>query len=368
MSIMEFDIICADSEEKLADFEPESVDLAVTSPPYFQQREYTTGSLGNEETIEDYLDGIIRPFARLVRVMKPTGNIVYNMGDKIIGGSLQLIPYRFALRVLHQFNLRLVNDITWIKSNPTPHQFTRRLTISAEPFFHFAIGSSYYYDRQAFQPSEPKPRSKPTDKLGSRYRTLIESSELNEDERQAAHKALDEAIADVCEGRIHSFRMKIRGIHAPAYGGQEGGRKIRIERDGFTIIRITGQPMKRDLIESPVESLPGNEHPAVFPVRVIRELVRLLCPPGGLVLDPYLGSGSTMVAALLEGRNCIGIDISEEYCRSARNRVLQMIDDSAAAGTEGYYPALTQNNETLSARINTDLFNEIEMPAQQTLL
>ena len=364
---MKFEIICADSEDKLLDFEPDSVDLVVTSPPYFQQREYTTGSLGSEATIEEYLDGIIRTFARIVRVMKPTGSIVYNMGDKIIGGSLQLIPYRFALRALHQFRLRLVNDITWMKSNPTPHQFARRLTISAEPFFHFAIGSGYYYDRQAFQPSEPKPRAKPTDKLGRRYRTLIESSELNEDERQAAHKALDKAIADVCEGRMHSFRMKIRGIHAPAYGGQEGGRKIRIERDGFTIIRITGQPMKRDLIESPVESLPGNEHPAIFPVRVVRELIRLLCPPDGLVLDPYLGSGSTMVAALLEGRSCIGIDISEEYCRSAQNRVSQTLDKLALAEAEGN-PALAQNNEALPARTDADSFNEIDIPAQWALL
>ncbi len=67
--------------------------------------------------------------------MKPTGNIVYNMGDKIIDGSMLLVPYRFALRVLEDYNLRLVNDITWVKSNPTPHQFSRRLIASTEPFF-----------------------------------------------------------------------------------------------------------------------------------------------------------------------------------------------------------------------------------------
>ena len=325
-SNMKYQIFCADSNVKLSDFEPESVDLVVTSPPYYRQREYTTRGLGNEATIEEYLDGIIRTFVQILRVMKPTGNIVYNMGDKVIDGSLQLIPYQFALKVLYQFNLRLVNEITWTKSNPTPHQFNRRLTFSTEPFFHFAKTNKYYYDRLAFLPSAPKPRPKPTSKLGSRYRKLIDSSELNEYERKSAHKALDEAIADVFEGRIHSFRMKIRGIHAPAYGGQEGGRKIRIEQDGFTIIRITGNPMKRDIIESPVESLPGNGHPAIFPVRVIREVVRLLCPQDGLVLDPYLGSGSTMVAAILENRNCIGIDISEQYCCSAHNRVLQTMD------------------------------------------
>lgn len=321
----QYRVVCSDNRSLLSDFAAESVDLVVTSPPYFSQREYATPGLGNEESVEEYLDNIIRTFAQIIRVMKPTGNIVYNMGDKITGGSLQLIPYRFAIRALNEFDLRLVNDITWIKRNPTPHQFSRRLTVSTEPFFHFALNGEYYYNRDAFQPAAETPKRKPTAKLGSRYRDLIDASELTAAERRAAHIALDDAVAAVREGRIQSFRMKIRGIHAPAYGGQDGGRKMHIERHGFTIIRISGQAMKRDVIESPVESLPGNGHPAIFPVRVIREIIRLLSPQDGLVLDPYLGSGSTMVAAVLEGRSCIGIDINDDYCVSARERVAQTV-------------------------------------------
>ena len=321
----QYRVVCSDNRKLLPGLAAESVDLVVTSPPYFSQREYATPGLGNEESVEEYLDNIMATFAQIIRVMKPTGSIVYNMGDKIIDGCLQLIPYRFAIRAIDEFNLRLVNDITWIKRNPTPHQFTRRLTVSTEPFFHFALNGDYYYNRDAFQPANEVPKRKPTAKLGSRYRDLIDGSELTAAERRAAHTALDAAIADVREGRIQSFRMKIRGIHAPAYGGQDGGRKMHIERHGFTIIRISGQTMKRDVIESPVESLPGNGHPAIFPVRVIREIIRLLSPPDGLVLDPYLGSGSTMVAAVLEGRSCIGIDISDEYCVSARERVSQTV-------------------------------------------
>ena len=317
----QYQVACGDNRNLLPALEAGSIDLVVTSPPYFNQRDYSSPGLGNETTIDEYLDNIIETFQQILRVMKPTGNIVYNMGDKVIDGSLQLIPYRFAARVVDELSLRLVNDITWIKQNPTPHQFTRRLTISTEPFFHFALSNDYYYNLEAFQPSKPAPRNKPTDKLGGRYRELIEESDLNSQERRAAHEALDEAIADVWDGQIQSFRMKIRGIHAPAYGGQDGGRKMHIERHGFTIIRIYGRKMKRDVIESPVESLPGNGHPAIFPVRVVRELIRLLCPLNGQVLDPYLGSGSTMVAALMEGKSCIGIDISQDYCDSARERV-----------------------------------------------
>lgn len=331
---LEYRVICGDSDAELSLLAPRSVDLVVTSPPYFQQREYGAEGLGNEDTVEQYLESIVTTFAKAVRVMKPSGNIVYNMGDKIIDGSLLLVPYRFALKVLEEYKLRLVNDITWVKSNPTPHQFSRRLIASTEPFFHFALSRDYYYNRKAFQRGKRKKPSKPTKKLGARYRELIESSDLCQSEKDGAHRALDEVIDDVRKGKIHSFRMKIRGIHAPAYGGQEGGRKMRIERYGFTIIRISGEPLKRDIIENPVESLPGNDHPAVFPVKVIRELIRLLCPKGGMVLDPYLGSGSTMVAALLEGRSCIGIDISREYCIDTQERVRNALGEKAARETE----------------------------------
>ena len=315
-------VICGDNRDIIPHIPDQSIDLVVTSPPYFQQREYSSPGLGNESSVDEYLDNIIETLQQTIRVMKPTGNIVYNMGDKIVVGSLRLVPYRFAIRVLDELDLRLVNDITWIKRNPTPHQFQRRLTNSTEPFFHFALGGKYYYNRSAFQPDEEKPRrNKPTNKLGSRYRDLLDTSDLTQQQRASAHRALDQVIEDVRNGDIHSFRMKIRGIHAPAYGGQDGGRKMHIERDGFTIIRISGRSMKKDVIESPVESLPGNGHPAIFPVTVVREMIRLLSPPGGCVLDPYLGSGSTIVAALLEDRKCIGIDISQDYCDSALDRI-----------------------------------------------
>lgn len=316
-----YQVVCGDSREVVPRIADDSIDLVVTSPPYFQQREYMSPGLGNERSVHEYLDSILETLRALARVVKPTGNIVYNMGDKIDGGGLRLIPYRFAIRAVDEVGLRLVNDITWVKSNPTPHQFARRLVNSTEPFFHFALNGEYYHDRSAFQPGEKARRGKPTPKLGGRYRHLIETSDLSVEERKAAHKALDQVISEVWDGSIHSFRMKIRGIHAPAYGGQDGGRKMHIERDGFTIIRISGERMKKDVIESPVESLPGNGHPAVFPARLVREVVRLLSPPGGKVLDPYMGSGSTMVAALKEGRDCIGIDIVPKYCDMAVERI-----------------------------------------------
>lgn len=315
-------VICGDNRDVLPTLPRAHFDLCITSPPYWQQRDYGAAGIGNEDSVDAYLDNLIETAALLLPLMAPIGSIVYNLGDKYVNGNLMLIPYRFALRAADELGLQLINDITWIKQNPTPHQYDRRLTSSTEPFFHFVLNRDYYYDRDAFAASDGRQaRLQPTPKLGARYRELLEQSDLTASEKRSANAALDAVIDDVRNGNIHSFRMKIRGIHAPAYGGQDGGRKMHIERDGFTIIRITGKSMKKDIIESPVESLKYNEHPAIYPVTVIRRLIRMLTPPGGNVLDHYVGSGTTLVAAAKESRNSTGIEINPEYCAAAVERV-----------------------------------------------
>ena len=318
-------IQCGDAINELMQLPDNSVDLVVTSPPYYKQRTYNgnTSGLGQEPTAEKYINVLLDTFEEVLRVVKPTGSIVYNMGDKYQNSSLQLLPYRFAISVCENYTVRLVNSITWVKRNPTPRQFGRRLVSSTEPFFHFTLGPDYYYDRDSFLPNSNNgtKRNRPTPKLGAKYRQLIEDSDLDNSSKSKAHAALDDVIQEVHDGHIFSFRMKIRGIHAEAFGGQNGGRRTQMIRNGFTIIKINGKGLKRDVIESPVESLPGNNHTAIFPLNVIRELIRLLSPPDALVLDPYIGSGTTAIAALSENRNFFGIDIDPIYCSSAKSRI-----------------------------------------------
>ena len=117
--------------------------------------------------------------------------------------------------------------------------------------------------------------------------------------------------------------MKIKGIHAEAYGGQAGGRQIHIERDGFTIIRIHGKAMKKDIIESSVETIKGNFHPAVYPKYIIQEFLKLLTKEENIVLDPFMGSGTTGVVAKKMNRNFIGIEINSKYCDYATKRIIE---------------------------------------------
>ncbi len=274
-------IQCGDSARILKQIPDDSIDLVITSPPYFRQREYAGCEVGGEKHVEDYIDAVMDVFRECVRITKRCGSVVFNMGDKYENGSLMLIPYKFAIQAMNVKNVKLVNDITWIKKNPTPRQFKRRLVSSTEPFFHFVKSSDYYYDIDAFQVRKDDDSLPPTKNttIGNRYRTMIRDSELTASEKRKAVRELNKAVKEVKDGTITGFRMKIRGIHAPAFGGQNGGRKIQLDKNGFTIIRMSGNPLKRDTITSSVESLRWNKHPAIYPEVVISEMIHLLTPP-----------------------------------------------------------------------------------------
>ena len=149
-------ILCGDCVDLMKQMPDASVDAVITSPPYFQQRNYQAGGIGNEKELAEYLASLLRAFAEVVRITKPTGNIIYNLGDKYKKGGLLLVPFRFALAAVDAFSVSLINNITWIKRNPTPRQYKRRLVSSTEPFFHFVKTTEYYYDPQAFMADDGK--------------------------------------------------------------------------------------------------------------------------------------------------------------------------------------------------------------------
>lgn len=320
-------IILGDNLSVLKQIENDTFDLIITSPPYFQQRNYGNGDLGigNETTESEYLKNILTVFGECVRVLKKTGVIVFNLGDKYINGSLSLIPYKFAIQATQNQNIFLINQITWSKLNPTPRQDKRKLIQATEPFFIFAKSKDYYFNLdnylQHLDSFNKSVKSKPSDKLGKKYVELIKNSDLSEEQKNNAIKALNQAILAVHNGEIEGFRMKIHGVHKLAYGGQDGGRNNQIKNNGFTIIRILGNTMKKDIIESPVEITKNNHHPAVYPMYIIQELIKLLTQQGDFVLDPFCGSGTTCIATRNLNRNYLRIEINPDYVNLANNRM-----------------------------------------------
>lgn len=321
---MENILLCGDNIKLFEKIKDESVDLIITSPPYYKQRDYGLG-IGNENSVDEYIDNLLCVFHHCVRVIKQTGNIVFNLGDKYENGSLLLVPYRFAIKALETEPVKLVNEITWIKKNPTPRQFKRRLVSSKEPFFHFVKSNNYYYKIDSFLShlsiQKNKNNQNNHNNIGTRYFELIKKSSLSNEQKLLAMYELQQVIKEVNEGKIESFRMKIRGIHSPAFGGQEGGRKSQLEKKGFTIIKIYGNPLKRDIIECAVETIKGSSHPAIFPEYIIIELIKLLCPEDGLVLDPFMGSGTTAIACIKTRRKYIGFEINPKYINEAQKRI-----------------------------------------------
>jgi site-specific DNA-methyltransferase (adenine-specific) len=318
-------IHCGDCNEVLLTLPDNSVDLVITSPPYFQQREYGGGGIGNECQVEDYVDNLIKIFRQCVRVTKQTGTIVFNLGDKYIDGNLLLVPYRFAIEAQKLNIVKLINELTWVKVNPAPKQCSKKLIPATEPFFIFAKTDDYYFNRDAFLEYRDKffngSKKKAGNDVGKKYFELIEKSDLSTEEKTQAKKELTEVILEVQQGKLESFRMKIRGLHALPYGGQAGGRLTQIETKGFTIIKIYGNSMRRDIIESCVETIQGNIHPAIYPEFIIQELLKLLTKESDIVLDPFLGSGTTAVVAQRLKRNYIGIEIHPDYIEYAEKRI-----------------------------------------------
>ena len=324
-------ILCGDNLELIRQLPDCSIQLVITSPPYFRQRDYGVG-MGNEARLEEYLENLLSLFRECVRVVREDGSLVFNLGDKYEDSSLLLVPYRFAIGATETGLVKLVNDVTWLKKNPTPRHFRRRLVSSTEPFFHFVKTADYFYNPDAFMVNRngpPKLQSQGTN-VGQKYFKLIDQSDLSEAEKRNARLALEEAIRELRRGGIAGLRMKIRGIHAGAFGGREGGRKDQIEKNGFTLIRLRGDKLKRDVIEHSVESIKGIRHPAIYPVKIVEEFLRLLTRPSDVVLDPFIGSGSTAVACKQLGRYFIGYDINPEYCEYAQNRVETITNENTS--------------------------------------
>ena len=313
-------IIAGDSLHLISELPDNCINLVICSPPYFNQRLYTglPQEIGQEQETYDYISTLLTLFKQCTRVLKDDGSIVFNLGDKYINGSLALIPWRFAAMVCVETDAKLINQVTWVKTNPTPRPCEKRkMVCSTEPFFHFVKSSNYKYH----QPEIVKRAKQSGSKIGQSYFKTIQESGLTYEQKAVAIMELKDAIKQVNDGVISSFRMKIKGKHALPYGGQAGGRMYQIKNKGFTIIKMSGGEMQRDVFECPVETIRGIGHPAIYPKEIVERFILLTTEVGDLVLDPFMGSGTTAVACKGLDRNYTGFDLCQDFVDKAKERV-----------------------------------------------
>ncbi len=324
--------VLGDALEVLKSFPSGLFDCCMTSPPYWGKREYANRGIGLEKDYRDFIDNLCAVCAEVKRVLKPSGSFWLNIGDSYADKNLVGIPWRVAIELTDRQGWALRNSVVWNKVKGGPDNTRDRLRNIHEQVFHFVKSpKSYYYDVDSIR-SKPK-KSKvvngsvvsATGVSGVRYRRQIElSSVLTEREKRNAFNSLEEMLRSVQVGEIADFRMIIRGQQRTTHSDSEkvSGRAKELRDKGFYFLKYHPNGSKPsdvwDII--PEDTQKRQAHFAPYPEDLCKIPILATSPIGGLVLDPFCGTGTTMYVASSFGRKSVGIDLSDQYLSIAETR------------------------------------------------
>ena len=296
----------------------DSVDLVVTSPPYFALRSYRDGDehydgqIGSEASPQEFLEALWAVTRECVRVVKPSGSIFVNLGDKYATGSsgesnlaalgerlgsggghsdakarrssrpvagfrqksLLGLPWRYAIGCIDQLELILRSEIVWSKPNALPESVTDRVRRSHEQWFHFTLEPRYF---------------SAIDEIREPYKT-------------------DDSFS------FRGYTTEVAGDVRNDFGRNEVGEKNSLGRLPGSVWSIPSEPLQ-------VPDHLDVDHFAAFPQEWPRRLILGWSPQDGTVLDPFAGTGTVPMVARALGRIGIGVDLSADYLRLADWRV-----------------------------------------------
>jgi site-specific DNA-methyltransferase (adenine-specific) len=308
-------IIQGDCLEKLKEFPDESVDCVITSPPYWALRDYgVEGQLGLEPTFQEYITKLCDIFDEVKRVLKKEGTCWVNIGDTY-GGSgagtwqnkpadakskeiytlpygksscskmrgtpqdkcLLQIPSRFAIEMTNRGWI-LRNEIIWYKPNCMPSSADDRFTVDFEKVFFFVKNKKYWFEQQ------------------------LDEYSVNSD--MAYRKTLR------C-GRKYGVKRPYQDNQPLSYNNTPLNTEGKNKR---CIWKVETHPF-------------AEAHFATFPEKLIMPMIKAGCPEKGIVLDPFMGAGTTAKVAKDFNRNYIGIELNPEYIEIANKRLRQEVMD-----------------------------------------
>ncbi len=302
-------IYLGDCLSVLKTFPDESANCCITSPPYYGLRDYgVEGQIGNEDTPEKYIQNLVNVFEEVRRVLKDDGTLWLNLGDSWAGsnqgaGTKNLtakqasnhgtnymtmethksklsklngykpkdligIPWMAAF-ALRESGWYLRQDIIWAKGNPMPESVKDRCTKSHEYIFLLTKSRKYYFDTESIkEPAVTQPKARDKNKEGYQ--------------------------ADYPKGDRFSSGERVYGADG-----------MRNKRD---VWNVNIKPCK-------------EAHFATFPDTLIEPCVLAGCPEGGIILDPFMGAGTTGMVAKRNNRNYVGIELNPSYIQIAENRI-----------------------------------------------
>lgn len=283
------------------------IDCVITSPPYWQLRDYGyPEQWGLEPTFEMYLEHLWLMMDEIHRVLKPSGTVWVNLGDSynnsgwagdrankyndqpIVakgtqagrGGQkgypnkcLVLLPHRFAIGCIDGGWI-VRNDIIWAKRNGMPEPVTDRFTKKHEYFFLMVKSEKYYFN---------------LDSIRSKH--IHTNDKRNNGERHIYKEGVKSHNNDMLASNAVSFNPK----------GKNPG----------SVSDFWDVPTKPS----------SNEHYAAYNDELIRKPILAGCPEGGIIYDPFMGTGSTAEAAIRANRQYIGSEMSAKYCKIAEERL-----------------------------------------------
>ncbi len=316
-------VLTGDARRVLPTLLPESVDCCITSPPYANRlRDYgVAAQLGQEAAVSAYVANLRGVLRSVQRLLKPTGSLWLNLGDGFAKypwqgaspGSLLLVPQRIAL-ALDADNWIVRNVVIWQKPNPMPQSAADRLSATYEVVIHATKRRSYFYDLDAIRIPHRTQRSGP-----------------NPTERDRRYQDKHCGLAKLkAEGRVGSARGKNPGdvwtipTAADRSGHQATFPEALIERPILATCpeRICVQCDAAWTRPTRIVSKPTNE--GMRHTREVGELHRCDCfAPSrpGLVLDPFMGTGTTAVACERLGRDWLGIELNPAFAALADDRL-----------------------------------------------
>ncbi|MFI5201235.1 MAG: DNA-methyltransferase, partial [Candidatus Kapaibacterium sp.] len=299
---------------------------------YWGHREYDSGGIGREETYQEYIENLLKITSRLYRALSIGGSFWLNIGDSYAKKHLLGIPWRLALKMMDEQGWILRNSVIWNKVKGGPDNSIDKLRNVHENVFHFVKNEkSYYYDVDAIRKTPRKSKIvngsvvSATGVSGVRYKRQIEmSTSLSEIEKANAFAELHSVLDQIRVGRISDFRMIIRGQQRTTHSDSEhvSGRAKELANKGFYFLKYHPNGTKpSDVWDILPEDTQGrNSHFAPYPTDLCRIPILATCPKGGIVLDPFCGTGTTLLVARQLERKSIGIDISVTYLKSAEKR------------------------------------------------
>ena len=304
-------ILCGDALEILKTLPPCSVNMCVTSPPYYGLRDYGIDrQIGTEDSPALYIEKLVDVFSEVYRILRKDGTLWINIADSYAGSgkggwntplksgiSQQLynpksfnmpkkwkgikakdmigIPWSLAFS-LRDYGWYLRSDIIWQKSNCMPESVKDRPSKSYEHIFLLAKSKKYYYDYQSIQVP-------------------------------AAQSSIERAKRAVSNIGKYANGIECQNMQA-----------IFLPRDHSKELTMRN---KRDVWTVSTNSYRSDGHFAMYPEKLIEPCILAGCPIGGVVLDPFFSSGTTGATAKRLGREYIGIDLNPEYCTIAEKRI-----------------------------------------------